>query len=177
MWILSYYHKTSNISRTLVGNEIVDNSDVVGASPASATPTTSSFSTSHMASVDWAKTTPRGYKKHLSFGIWCDLYMRFYGKLISLENCQLGFTSVAVESWNDHHLMISSCFSYIYMVTIHLKHDHIMTSTPPTLLALCKTIKLSVRGPFHSVVKTIGQGIIVALQISCYHNSYSIYHL
>ena len=26
------YRKTSNISRTLVGNEIVDNSDVVGAS-------------------------------------------------------------------------------------------------------------------------------------------------
>ena len=27
----------------------------------------------------WAKTTARGYKKHLSFGIWCDLYWRFYG--------------------------------------------------------------------------------------------------
>ena len=40
-----YYRKTSNISRTLVGNEIVDNSDVVGASPVGAAPTTSSFST------------------------------------------------------------------------------------------------------------------------------------
>ena len=39
------YHKTSNISRTLVGNEIVDNSDVVGASPVGAAPTTSSSST------------------------------------------------------------------------------------------------------------------------------------
>ena len=39
------YRKTSNISRTLVGNEIVDNSDVVGASPIGAAPTTSSFST------------------------------------------------------------------------------------------------------------------------------------
>ena len=38
------YRKTSNISRTLVGNKIVDNSDVVGASPVSAAPTTSSFS-------------------------------------------------------------------------------------------------------------------------------------
>ena len=36
---------TSNISRTLVGNKIVDNSDVVGASPVGAAPTTSSFST------------------------------------------------------------------------------------------------------------------------------------
>ena len=34
------YRKTSNISRTLVGNKIVDNSDVVGAAP-----TTSSFLT------------------------------------------------------------------------------------------------------------------------------------
>ena len=39
------YHKTSNISGTLVRNKIVDHSDVVGASPVGAAPTTSSFST------------------------------------------------------------------------------------------------------------------------------------
>ena len=39
------YHKTSNIRRTLVGNKIVDHTDVVGASPVGAAPTTSSFST------------------------------------------------------------------------------------------------------------------------------------
>ena len=39
------YRKTSNISRTLVGNKIVDNSDVIGASPVGAAPTTSSLST------------------------------------------------------------------------------------------------------------------------------------
>ena len=39
------YRKTSSISRTLVGNKIVNNSDVVGASPVGAAPTTSSFST------------------------------------------------------------------------------------------------------------------------------------
>ena len=39
------YHKTSDIRRTLVGNKIVDHSDVVGASPVGAAPTTSSFST------------------------------------------------------------------------------------------------------------------------------------
>ena len=76
------YRKTSNISRTLVGNKIVDNSDVVGASPVGAAPTTSSFSTEHLASMDWAKTTARGYKKHLSLGIWCDLHQRFYGSTI-----------------------------------------------------------------------------------------------
>ena len=42
---INTYRKTSSISRTLVGNKIVDNSDVVGASPVGAAPTTSSFST------------------------------------------------------------------------------------------------------------------------------------
>ena len=39
------YRTTSNISRTLLGNGIVDHSDVIGASPVGAAPTTSSFST------------------------------------------------------------------------------------------------------------------------------------
>ena len=39
------YRQVSNIRRTLVGNEIVDHTDVVGASPVGAAPTTSSFST------------------------------------------------------------------------------------------------------------------------------------
>ena len=39
------YGKVSNIRRTFVGNKIVDQSDVVGASPVGAAPTTSSFST------------------------------------------------------------------------------------------------------------------------------------
>ena len=38
-------HQTSNIIHTLIGNKIVDHSDVVGASPVGAAPTTSSFST------------------------------------------------------------------------------------------------------------------------------------
>ena len=37
--------QTSNISRALVGDEIVDHLDVVGASPVGAAPTASSFST------------------------------------------------------------------------------------------------------------------------------------
>ena len=40
------YRQVSNISRTFVGNKIVDHSDAVGASPVGAAPpTTSSFST------------------------------------------------------------------------------------------------------------------------------------
>ena len=40
-----YYRKISIIKHTFVGNLIVDHSDVVGASPVGAAPTTSSFST------------------------------------------------------------------------------------------------------------------------------------
>ena len=39
------YREVSDIRGTLVGNKIVDHSDVVGASPVGAAPTTSSFST------------------------------------------------------------------------------------------------------------------------------------
>ena len=48
------YRKTSDISRTLISNKIVDHSDAFGASPAGAAPTTSSFSTWHLASRDSA---------------------------------------------------------------------------------------------------------------------------
>ena len=37
------YRQTSSVSRTLVGNEIIDHSDVAGSSPVGAAPTTSSF--------------------------------------------------------------------------------------------------------------------------------------
>ena len=39
------YRQTSNISNSLVGNEIVGDSDVVATSPVGAAPTTSPFST------------------------------------------------------------------------------------------------------------------------------------
>ena len=97
------YRKTSNISRPLVGNKIVDNSDVVGASPVGAAPTTSSFSSYHLASRDWAKTTARGDRKPLSLGIWCDLYWRFYGRFQFLY--QLGSTGalwLETFQWGSH---------------------------------------------------------------------------
>ena len=42
---ISHYWQTSNISHTLVGNKIVDHSDVVAALPVGTVPTTSSFLT------------------------------------------------------------------------------------------------------------------------------------
>ena len=64
------YRKTSNIRRVLVGNKIVDHSEVVGASPVGAAPTTSSFLTWHLASRDSAKKATRQYENLLSVGIW-----------------------------------------------------------------------------------------------------------
>ena len=80
-----WYHQTSNISRTPVGNEIVDHSYVVGASSVGAAPTTSSFPTWHLASIDWAKTTARRDEIHLSDGILCVLYWRLDDKLLVLS--------------------------------------------------------------------------------------------
>ena len=68
------YRQVSNISRTLLGNRIVDHSDVVGASPVGAAPTTSSFLTERLASLDWATVTWTRDKKHISFGIRCVLH-------------------------------------------------------------------------------------------------------
>ena len=79
-----HYRKTSNISHNLVGDKIVDHSDVVGAAPVGAAPTTSSVLTYHLVSVDWAETTARQDEKYLSIGIWCDLYLRFYGNYSAL---------------------------------------------------------------------------------------------
>ena len=62
-----------------MNNIIVDNSDVVGASPVGTAPTTSSLSTSHPVSMDWAQAAARRDEKHFSFGIWCVLYYRMHG--------------------------------------------------------------------------------------------------
>ena len=65
----SAYHGTSNINITLIGNAIVAPSGVVGASPNGVVPSTSSFPTQHLASVDWAKITAGQDEKNLSFEI------------------------------------------------------------------------------------------------------------
>ena len=71
---LGDYREICDIKCILVGDKIVDHSDVVGASPVDAVSTTASISTERQASMDWAKTTSRWDNKHFSFGIWCILY-------------------------------------------------------------------------------------------------------
>ena len=60
------YHQTSNKSRNLVGNKIVDHTDVVGISPVSAAPITSWLNTW----LKWIRQRQeQDEEKHLSFGI------------------------------------------------------------------------------------------------------------
>ena len=62
------YRQISNIRHTLVGYKIAHHSDVIGASPFDAAPTTSSFSTWYTASTFCAKKTARRDEKHLVSG-------------------------------------------------------------------------------------------------------------
>ena len=69
MLTLKYYRQTSNTSHTVVDNKITDHTDVIGTSPVGAAPSISSFSTQHLNSVDWGKTTVRRDEKKSSFGL------------------------------------------------------------------------------------------------------------
>ena len=56
------------MSQVLAGNKLVDQSDVVEAMPADdAAPTTHSFSTYLVASMDWTETTARRHEKRYRF--------------------------------------------------------------------------------------------------------------
>ena len=92
--VVLMYHQTSNTRHTVVGNKIVNHSDVIGASTVGAA--ASSFMTEHLASMDWAKTTAKQYEKHLSFGFWCALYERFDGIYIKKIICQFKFFLVSL---------------------------------------------------------------------------------
>ena len=70
------YCQTSNISHTLVSNKTVDHSDVVGASPVSAAPTTSSFLTEHLTSMDCTKDNCKARQETFKFWDLCVSYIR-----------------------------------------------------------------------------------------------------
>ena len=105
------YCQISNISHTSIGNEFIDHSDVVGASPVGAAPTTSSFWTQHLASMDWSKTTARRDQKHLSFGIWCALYYRVDGTVCwALSGQKLAGIHFCL--WVGHEQLFSDPWKY-----------------------------------------------------------------
>ena len=71
---LQKYHQTSKIRCILAGNNIVDHSDVVGASPACRHCSNYIFILDLTPGFSiWPKTTARRDEKHLCFGIWCTL--------------------------------------------------------------------------------------------------------
>ena len=118
------YHQTFNIRGTIVGNKLVDHSDVVGASPVGAAPTTSSFSTYRLASVDLAKTAVRREENYLSFVIWCDLYYIFYGTVsiwlfgnFSRHFCQ---TSTLHNEYNISYKICTKCPSVFFSCLLWL---------------------------------------------------------
>ena len=61
------YRQTSNISRALAGNRIVDHSDV-------ACRRCSNYIFILNLTAEFNRLHARKDKQHLSFGIWCDLY-------------------------------------------------------------------------------------------------------
>ena len=98
IWMIGYnkYNETSNISCTLVGNKIVDHSDVVGALPVGTAPTTSSFSTLHLASIYCIKTTARRDEKQFSFGVpyMRDLMVSGSSLIQVMDCCLFGIKSL-----------------------------------------------------------------------------------
>ena len=86
----------------LAGNKIVDHSDVVGASPVGAAPTTSSFSTWHLASRDSAKTDTKQYENRLRAVIWCVLYYRIDGIYILLLLLPVGGLFLSISETRLH---------------------------------------------------------------------------
>ena len=73
-WVKRLYRKTSDISRTLIGNKIVDNSDVVGASPVGAAPNYIFILNLTPGFNGFSKDNCKRIQETFKFGIWCDLY-------------------------------------------------------------------------------------------------------
>ena len=58
--------------------------------------------------MDWAKKTARQDKKHLSVGIWCDLYQRFDSVFLlffSQRMCSNGVEDVLLQKVKDKGLI------------------------------------------------------------------------
>ena len=117
--------QTSNIRCSLVhavGNKFVAHSDGIGASPVSAAPTTSSFSTWHMASMDWANTTAtcaRPDETHLSLGFGATYIIN-----LTVNTTMAAFVRNDPGQVTATHLKIR----YIYRLTINdLQWLHLKT--------------------------------------------------
>ena len=111
------YCERSNISGTLIGNEIVAHSDVVRALPAGAAPTTSSFSTEHMASMTQRQEETWNIYV-LEFGA---TYIRDLTAPVSVECLYSAFTSFAAHPARE--VIIHCLIIYSYHATLAQSGD------------------------------------------------------
>ena len=108
VWRLKY------ISCILVGNKLDYSWEVVGA------PTTSSFSTKHLASMDWAKTTLGWEEKHFSFG-GCVAYIR---------GLSLPHRVVQHATWSWGNMILNIALQWLMQNIHHTVSSHCFTSPP-----------------------------------------------
>ena len=130
--IFSNYRQNSNIRCTLVGNKTVDHLEAVRVSVVDAAPTTSSFLTWHLTSMDWAKTTatevqkrpyytcphlsaPALVKQRIDFKIFCGTFMALNGiSAMSIGKLQQKFFAAAAPMlWNNLPLNIKWLWAWV----------------------------------------------------------------
>ena len=93
--------------------------------------------------MDWTKTTARQDEKYLSFGIWCDLYKRFYGTLGIIG--QLNDTSSITQTFDKIFLKIENIASIKTLKSIIYNVSHLIQSSMfQTLKLYIKNFKIKV---------------------------------
>ena len=108
------YRQTSNTSRTLVGNTLVDHSDEVGALHVDSAPTASP--------IDCTEKTARRDEKHFSFGIWCVLYYGFASNFSSVWKSQIKKT--ISEEGLRKRVIVSFISEYFPRMANRLQGNH-----------------------------------------------------
>ena len=103
--------QTSNISRILVGNEIVDHADVIEASSVSPAPT-SSFSTWHLPSIDCTKLQDE------TMDIW-DLARRISKVWPYLSTCNVPANQCTMAAYESlTHLYQTTLIAFIHRIVL-----------------------------------------------------------
>ena len=142
-----FYCQTFNIGHTLVGNKIVDHSDVVGAVPVGAAPSTSSFSTQRLASMDWAKTTARRDEKQKVLWFGMPYIKRFYSNFYcrptyiydKMANAlQLNWFRCIDRTWHIKKFLLAWLLNFSFFNTdyIWFRRKLSQNPQPSVLLAL-----------------------------------------
>ena len=96
------YRQNSDISHPVVGNKVIDHSDVVWASPVGAAPTTSSFSTKRMDAMNWAKTTARRDEKHSNYGFGAT-----YIRSLTVSELIIWHSSFLKDNGQSQHCLVA----------------------------------------------------------------------